>query len=74
MHVEQSPVDHLLRPERDIGGGLFVVGVELDPAGAISRRQGNGAEPVVAAMTTSGRIDPEPARAIRAASPIGICL
>ena len=44
LQVEQPPLDHLLGPKRDVGGGLLGVGVELDPAGAIARRQGDGAE------------------------------
>jgi hypothetical protein len=28
LQVEELPVDHLLRPERDLGGGLIVVGIE----------------------------------------------
>ena len=47
LQVEQPPVDHLLGPKRDLGGGLIGVGVELDPADAITRRQGDRAEFVV---------------------------
>ena len=66
LHVEQPPVDHLLGPERDLGGGLIVVGVELDPADAIAGRHRDGAKILVARRGRPGRIDPEPARAVRA--------
>ena len=41
LQVEQSPEDDLLRPERNIGGGLIVIDVELGPAGTIAGRQGD---------------------------------
>ena len=75
LQVEQPPVDHLLGPERDVGGGLVGVGVELDPAGTIAGRQGDGAERLVTRRRGPRRIEPEPARAVAArASPIGIGL
>ena len=51
LQVEQPPLDHLLGPERDVGGGLVGVGVELDPAGAVARRERDGAELDNAATT-----------------------
>ena len=74
LHVEQPPVDHLLRPERDLGGGLIVVGVELDPADAIAGRHGDGAEILVSRRGRPGasiRNRPEPSAR---ASPSGIGL
>ena len=32
-------MDDLLRPERDVGGGLIGVGVELDPGGTMAGRR-----------------------------------
>ena len=64
LHVEQPPLDHLLRPEGDVGGRLIVVGIELDPADTITGRQGDGAEILVARRRRPGCIDPEPARAV----------
>ena len=43
MQVEKSPVDHSFRPERDVGGGLIFVRVELDSAETIARSQGDAA-------------------------------
>ena len=72
LHVEQSPVDHLLRPERDVGGGLIVVGVELDPAGAVAGRRAtapNSSWRDDDVRGASSRNRPEPSAR---ASPIGI--
>ena len=64
LKVEQPPLDHLLGPERDVGGGLIGVGVELDPADAVARRDGDGADLVMASTTrcaaASSRNRPEP--------------
>ena len=65
LQVEQPPVDHLLGPKRDVGGGLVGVGVErVDPAGAITRRQGDRAEFVMTRRRDARDVDPEPARAV----------
>ena len=44
IHVEQPPLDHLLGPERDVGGRPVGVGIELDPAGAVAGRDRDGAD------------------------------
>ena len=44
LQVDQPAVDHLLGPERDVGGGLLGVGIELGPADAVARRQGGQAQ------------------------------
>ena len=39
LDVEQPPLDHLLGPERDVGGRLVGVDAQVDPAHAESRRR-----------------------------------
>ncbi len=43
LEIEQAPLDHLFGSECDVGGGLIGVEVEIDPAGTIAGRDGNGA-------------------------------
>lgn len=68
LHVEHPPVDHLLRPERDLGLGPIVVGIEHDPADAMAGRHRDGEEILVPGRGRPERIEPEPARVVRAAA------
>ena len=61
VHVEQPPLDHLLGSERDVGGRLVGVGIELDPAGAVAGRHRDGAEPVMPGRRGALGVDPEAA-------------
>ena len=44
IHVEQAPLDYLLGSECDVNVGPVGIGVELDPAGTIARRNSDGAD------------------------------
>ena len=68
LEVEETPVDRLFGPERDIGRGHVGIGDELDPAGAITWCQGDCAKCVMTRRRragTSARNRPEPSPAVR---------
>ena len=64
LGVDQAALDDLLGLERDLGGRLILVGVEVGPAHAVAGGQRRGAELGVLRRRGAGRVEPEPARTI----------
>ncbi len=54
LQIEEASLDHLLGLQPDFGVGLIGVGVELGPADAVARCQGDGHELDRSATTTFG--------------------
>ncbi len=66
LHIKQPAMNHLLALERDIGGRLIGVGIELDAAHAITGRDRDDADGFVPRRRSPRRVDAEPPRSVRA--------